>query len=186
MKSHMGAIAFAVLTLVAPVSAQAQTFEEVRGGILAQSCCGQGSNKEGGVGLNAEIVLTSPDILSILGSPKPIFGATIATDGDATSQFYGAFEWDINLSPKFFFAAGAGGAVHTGETDDFDPIADAARVDDTLFLGCRVQFRIHGNLGYRLNERFNLLGTWSHMSNAGLCNENEGLDHLGLRLGYKF
>lgn len=160
--------------------------QEVRGGILLQSCCGIGTNKEDGVGLNAEALFRSPKFLSVLGAPRPVVGTTIATDGDATSQFYAGFDWTFDFAEKFFFSAMLGGAIHTGETDEFDPIADNNRVDTTLFFGCRAHFRMAGDLGYRISERVSASVHWSHISNAGLCTHNEGLDHLGLRIGYRF
>ncbi len=187
MNGHPGAILIAILIFMAPVSVRAEgVIEEARGGILAQSCCGLGNDKEQGVGVNAEVVFSSPEFLSILGSPRPLVGATVATDSDATSQIYAGLEWRINVHPRWFVSAGGGGAIHNGETDDFDPVADANRVTNTLFLGCRALFRINGDMGYRINDRFNAMFSWSHISNAGLCRENEGLDHMGFRFGYRF
>jgi len=187
MSVHRGAIALAILIAAAPLSVRAEVnIEEVRGGVLAQSCCGPGNNREDGVGLNAEIVFASPEFLSFAGSPRPLAGATVATDSDATSHIYAGLEWRFNLHPRFFVSGGGGGAIHNGETDDFDPVADANRLSSTLFFGCRAVFRINGDVGYRINDRFNAMFSWSHISNAGLCRENEGLDHLGFRLGYEF
>ncbi len=187
MLVHRAAFAAAILIAMAPVSASAEiTIEELRGGILAQGCCGQGTNKEDGVAINAEIVFAAPKFLSVLGSPRPVVGASVATNAGATSQFYSGLEWRFTLSPRFFVSAGAGGAIHDGEADDFDPVADAARVSSTLFLGCRALFRINGNAGYQINERLSAMFYWAHISNAGLCRENEGLDHTGMRLGYSF
>ena len=173
-----------VLMVWTPVQASAQLFEAVRLGILAQSCCGQGQDKEEGVGINGEFVLKSPDFLEWALSPRPIIGATVATDGDATTSFYAGLDWQFEPSPKFFVSGGVGGAIHTGETH-YDPIADAPRMNDTLFLGCRALFRLHANIGYRVGERSDLMLSWSHLSNAGLCDVNEGLDHLGIRFGYR-
>ncbi len=175
--------------IIAPRSAMAEegrVLEEVRGGVLLQSCCGIGTNKEDGVGLNVEALFRSPKFLSVLGAPRPVIGGTIATDGDATSQFYAGFEWTVDFAEKFFFSAMLGGAVHNGETDDFNPVVDNDRVETTLFMGCSAHFRMAGDLGYRISERISASVHWSHISNAGLCAENEGLDHLGFRVGYRF
>lgn len=159
--------------------------DEVRAGIFAQSCCGFGSSKEQGVAFNGEALFSSPKFLSVLGAPRPLIGATIASDSDATSQIYAGLEWKADIS-RWFVAASFGGAVHNGETDTYNPIADAGRVGHTVFYGCRAQFRLAGDVGYRLTERVSASFHWNHISNAGLCDDNEGMDQIGLRLGMRF
>lgn len=160
--------------------------EEVRVGVLAQSCCGPGADKEEGVGLNAEAVFYSPRILTVLLSPRPVVGVTAARDADATSVLYAGLDWRVDLPRRFFLTAGGGGAIHDGETDTFDPVDDAEREFNTLFLGCRALFRIASDFGYEVSSRLVASVHWSHISNAGLCDDNEGLDHLGVRLGLRF
>lgn len=179
--------AIAVLMAATPSApAAAQFVDELRGGVLAQSCCGGGSTKEEGVSINLEALFDSPRFLSVVGAPRPLVGASIAADGDATNQLYGGLEWKLDFADRFFAAAAVGATVHDGETNAFDPVADADRVMDTVFYGCRVLFRIGGDLGYRLTDRVSASVHWNHISNAGLCSDNEGLDHLGLRVGYRF
>lgn len=184
MNRPVGLAVFAFIVAFSSPSA-AQFIDEVRGGVLAQGCCGNGSNKEEGVSLNLEALFSSPRFLSVVGAPRPLIGASVATDGDATSQLYGGLEWKLELE-RFFVAATGGATIHDGETDRFDPVADADRVESTVFYGCRVLFRIGGDVGYRLTESVSASVHWNHISNAGLCENNEGLDHLGLRLGYRF
>lgn len=186
MSHRIAAIAF--LSAAAPSEPAAARFsvDEMRGGVLAQDCCGGGSNKEEGVSINLEALFSSPRFLSVVGAPRPLIGASIATDGAATSQLYGGLEWKLEFSERFFVAGTFGATVHDGETDRFDPVADADRVRDTVFYGCRVLFRIGGDLGYEFTERVSASLHWNHISNAGLCEHNEGLDHLGLRMGYRF
>ena len=163
-------------------AAAAGPIEEVRLGVFAQSCCGIGSSKEDGAAINGEVVFSSPRFLSVLGAPRPVAGATIATDGDATSQIYAGLEWRVEIS-RWFVAAGVGATAHNGETASYDPIADAARVGDTIFFGCPVLFRLAGDVGYRVTERLSASFHWNHISNAGLCTDNEGLDQMGFRIG---
>jgi lipid A 3-O-deacylase len=151
-----------------------------------QSCCGFGSSKEDGAAINAEALFSSPRILTVLGAPRPLIGATIATDSDATSQVYTGLEWKLELGSKWFVAVSPGFSIHNGETDMFDPIVDAGRVDETVFYGCRVLFRIAGDVGYRLTDRISASFHWNHISNAGLCTDNEGMDQIGARLGLRF
>lgn len=178
-------LAAAIIAVLVTLSgaAVAGPVEEVRAGVFAQGCCGFGSSKEDGVAINGEAVFSSPRFLSILAAPRPVVGATIATDGGATNQVYAGLEWSVDIS-KFFVAAGVGATIHDGETDRYDPVADAARVDETVFFGCRALFRLAGDVGYRVTDRVSASFHWNHISNAGLCSENEGLDQMGLRLGF--
>lgn len=166
-------------------AAHAQSVEEIRGGVYAQGCCGFGSDKEQGVAINGEAVFSSPRFLSVLGSPRPIIGATVATDSDATSQAYAGLDWKIDLTSRWFVTGGIGAAIHNGETDRYDPVADADRVSHTVFYGCRVLFRVAGDVGYQLTDRLSASFHWNHISNAELCGNNEGLDQMGVRLGLK-
>ena len=175
-----------LLTLLSVNGLFAQPFDEVRVGVYAQSCCGFGSDKEQGAAINGEALFNPPRFLSVLGSPRPLIGATIAFDSDATSQVYAGVEWKFDVTPRWFVAAGVGSAIHNGEADRFDPVADAARVDSTVFYGCRVLFRLAGDVGYRLTDRVSASFHWNHISNAGLCRDNEGLDQIGGRLGLSF
>lgn len=186
MKIRLAIIACASVAAFAPSAGAQSIIEEARAGVLAQSCCGNGTNKEEGVSLNAEAVFKSPRFLNAIGAPRPLAGVSVATDGDATSQVYAGVEWRVPLINRFFLGANVGGALHNGETDRFDPVADADRVEDTAFYGCAAHFRFGGDLGYEVTERVTASVHYNHISNAGLCSENEGLDHLGARLGLKF
>ncbi len=181
--SRIIAVAFAVASVAG--HAQAVELDELRFGVLAHSCCGMGSSKEGGVAFNGEAVFSSPRFLSVLAKPRPVIGATIATQEGATSQFYSGLEWRADIS-RWFVSAGLGVSIHDGETDRYDPVADAARVNDTIFFGCRALFRLAADAGYNLTDRVSASVHWDHISNDGLCSDNEGLDHLGLRVGFSF
>lgn len=174
--------AIAVLLTMTSAVAYAGPVEEVRAGVFAQSCCGFGSSKEDGVAINGEAVFSSPRFLSVLAAPRPVVGATLAPADGATDQIYAGLEWKVDIS-RWFVAAGVGAAIHNGETDRYDPVADAARVDETIFFGCRALFRLAGDVGYRVTDRLSASFHWNHISNAGLCSENEGLDQMGLRIG---
>lgn len=159
--------------------------EAVRVGIFAQACCGIGTSKEDGAAFSGEVAFSSPKFLSVLRSPRPVIGFVVATDSDATSQIYAGLEWQLDLPAGFFVSTTLGGAVHNGETN-FDPVADFDRVDETNFLGCRGQFRVAGDIGRRIVPGVNASFHWAHISNAGLCSVNEGLDHIGLRVSVGF
>lgn len=174
-----------ILVPTAPASAQG-LIDELRGGVAAQGFGGQGVDKEQGAAVNGEVVFRSPEFLSVLLAPRPIVGATIAVDSDATSQIYAGLDWRFDLTERFFINGGVGGALHNGETGPFDPAVDMDRGGHTVFLGCRALFRLSADAGVRVTRRINASVYWAHLSNAGLCDPNEGLDNLGVRLGLEF
>jgi hypothetical protein len=53
-------------------------------------------------------------------------------------------------------------------------------------LGCRVLFRESLSVGVRFMKHHSLSVMVDHISNAGLCDHNDGLDTLGVRYGYRF
>lgn len=53
-------------------------------------------------------------------------------------------------------------------------------------LGSRVLFRQALEIGYDLDDQWSASVYFSHISNASLADENEGLNNLGLRIGFRF
>ena len=127
--------------------------------------------------LNFE-VLFQPSLPFLIGSLRPVLGATVNTVG-ATSHAYADVRWDI-LDPAIglFFAVGAGGAIHNGDLlpDRWDKKA----------LGSRELLHFPGEIGWRFDGHNSLSLYFEHTSNAWLSRYNEGLDRLGVRYGYKF
>lgn len=171
--------------MMASSPAQAGSVEEVRAGLSAQSVGFISPDVEDGVAFSGEVLFKAPDILSAIWNPKPHIGFSLATAGNGTSYIYSGLTWRKSfLSEKFFVDVGVGGAIHDGRIS-FNPAIDLPRTDGS-FLGCPVLFRLHAAPGIRLNERWSASLQWEHLSNAGLCDENEGLDNIGFRLSYRF
>lgn len=152
---------------------------EVRGGVLAHDQGPFSSNKEDGVDLNLEVLFTAPDLLKVIWSPRPHVGLTGNTAGD-TDQFYVGLGWEWDFLKHWFAGFTLGGAVHDGELTT----TDGAR--DKKELGCRLLFRESVDAGYRFGGRHSLMLHFSHISNAKLCEVNEGLENVGIRYGYRF
>jgi len=129
--------------------------------------------------VNFEILFDSPEAFAFFWSPRPHLGATVNPAGD-TSKAYLGLTWDLSLTESVFVEAGAGGAVHNGRLDK-SPAAP-----DEKALGCRLLFRGALAIGYRLTDHQSLSIMADHLSNAYLCDENPGLDTVGLRWGYRF
>lgn len=163
----------------------ASIIDELRLGVYAQGWGNIGADKEQGVGLSLEAAFRSPDFLTMVGAPRPHVGFIVGSDSGATNQIYAGLEWRAYLKKRFFASVSLGGAVHDGTTK-YRNVIDRPRRSNTVFLGCRALFRVAGDIGYDLTDRLRASIHMAHISNANLCTPNEGLDHFGARLGYRF
>ncbi len=152
-------------------------FSEVRGGVLAHDFGPFSHRKEEGVDINAEVLFTSPNFMDIIWSPRPTLGGSFNASGD-TSQGYLGLTWEWDFLEQGFVSFFLGGAIHNGEKN--------ANTPGKKDLGCRVLFREGIDLGWRFAGNHALMVHFDHISNAKLCDENEGLESLGLRYGYRF
>lgn len=150
---------------------------ELRLGALYHDIPIFGSNKEDGFDVNGEVLFTSPGFLDVLGAPRPHIGASINSQGN-TSQAYFGLTWDFDLPWSLFIEGSLGGSVNNGHMD----IESA----DQKSLGCHLLFRESLSLGWRIDRHNNLSVMLDHISNANLCDRNEGLNTIGLRYGYRF
>jgi lipid A 3-O-deacylase len=180
------AIVAIALLLLAPLPADAQlkVVDEVKLGALAHDLGFLGHHLEKGVDVNLEMLFTPPDILSVIGSPRPHIGADINTSGNTSDGYFG-LTWGIMLIQSLFGASDGvfingslGGAVHDGYIDS----GPANR----KLLGLRVLFRESAELGYQLDPAISVSAILDHISNANLSRHNMGLTSAGARLGFKF
>jgi lipid A 3-O-deacylase len=149
---------------------------ELRVGALAHDQ-GFTTHKEDGVDVAAEVVFSDTGWLGDGWTLRPNLGTDINTDGK-TSQVYLGMLAGHRLFGPVFFDVGAGGAWHDGKLDTNDP--------DRHSLGCRVIFHLEGDLGVDLGENWALMAHIDHISNANLCDRNEGLTNLGALISYRF
>ena len=179
MKQLLFVLVLAVSALAAVSSALAEDsiFSEIRGGVYAHDVDFVSFNREDGADVNAELLFVSPDWLDAIWSPRPHMGVTVNTAGD-TSHAYTGLTWEYDFLGPFFVDGSLGLSAHNGHLDTDDR--------DRKSLGSRVLFRLGAAVGYRLTEKVNVSLQFEHMSNAYLANENEGMDNVGLRLGFRF
>lgn len=151
---------------------------EVRAGVLDHDTDGlwSGFNRESGGDANLEFIFT-PQLEALGGTVRPALGGSFNSEGD-TSKGYLAARWEIEPTDGLFFALGIGGAVHSGELDLVD--------NDQKALGSRLLFYFPIELGYRFDNQYSISAFFDHVSNAWLADPNEGMDTLGIRLGYRF
>jgi lipid A 3-O-deacylase len=135
-----------------------------------------GFNREEGVDINFEAIFT-PSVDLVIATLRPAVGASFNTEGD-TSKIYVDARLERDFESGIFLAAGIGAAVHDGKLNDGHR--------DRKALGSRVLFHIPVEIGYRFDEHHGLSVYFDHVSNAFLADENDGMDTLGMRYGYRF
>jgi lipid A 3-O-deacylase len=173
--------AFAIVVLAGlPYAAAAEDgfLSEIKLGALAHDVPLLATRDERGVDFNIEALFTSPAFLTSLGAPRPHVGASINGSGD-TSQAYAGLTWEWKpFEAPVWGAFSFGGAIHDGERENVR--------EDRKALGSRVLFRLAAEVGYDVSDSVRVSLLWDHISNAGLAEENEGLNNVGVRLGYRF
>jgi lipid A 3-O-deacylase len=185
----LAALGAAASLALGPTRAAAQTkfVDEVKIGVLGHDLGFLTHHVEGGADVNLEMLFTSPDMLSIIGSPRPHIGADINTAGN-TSDGYLGLTWGWTLMPSLFgggalYANGSlGGAVQDGFTGGKASVAPPGR----KLLGSAVLFRESAELGYQITPIVSVSALLDHISNANLAPRNAGITSAGARLGFKF
>jgi lipid A 3-O-deacylase len=182
----LAASGYALLAVLAPIpaAAQAKLVDEVKIGALAHDVTFGGRHLESGVDVNFEMLFTPPDLLRVIGSPRPHLGASINTSGNTSDGYFG-LTWGITLIQGLFgagdgiYANGSlGGAIHDGHVDTAPP--------GRKRLGSRILFRESVELGYQINPAISVSAILDHISNANLGDHNAGITSAGARLGVKF
>ena len=107
-------------------AAPGQIVDEVKAGLLGHDVGFLGDNIEHGPDVNLEMLFTSPDLLAVIGSPRPHIGADINTAGE-TSDAYAGLTWGISVIQNLFraddyvFANGSLGAAYQDGFIDSGP-----------------------------------------------------------------
>jgi lipid A 3-O-deacylase len=157
---------------------------EFKTGLLAHDVGFLGDHTERGFDVNLEMLFNSPDILAIIGSPRPHIGGDYNTAGQTSDVFTG-LTWGISLIQNLFrpgdaiFMTGSlGGAYQDGYIDN----APLGRKR----LGSPILFRESAELGYQVTPVISVSAILEHISNANLGQHNAGITSAGARLGFKF
>ncbi|MEJ2164086.1 MAG: acyloxyacyl hydrolase [Desulfobacterales bacterium] len=150
---------------------------EVRFGLVEQGVLVFSQHRrESGIGLNGDVVFGRPSFDFPYGIVRPTLGFGISLSG-GTNRLYSTLQWEIEKS-SFFFDLGPGLAVHDGRLH-----GDS---EDEKHYGSRVLFYYQMSLGYAITQHYRLALFHDHMSNAYLAEPNNGLNTVGLRIGYRF
>lgn len=165
-------------------AAPGQIFDEFKIGALGHDVGFLGDNIEHGPDVNVELLFTSPDLLAIIGSPRPHIGADINTAGE-TSDGYGGLTWGITAIQNLFrpgdyvFAQGSLGLAYQ---DGYIDNAPKGR----KMLGSPILFRESAEIGYQVTPMISISAILDHISNANLGRHNAGITSAGGRVGFKF
>ncbi|HTZ36309.1 MAG TPA: acyloxyacyl hydrolase [Stellaceae bacterium] len=188
------AVALALAAFL-PSRGQAQniTYTELKLGVLDHDAHFLGG-KEDGADINPELIWQSPITDEMIAGapgwlhwalqPRPTIGGTINTAGNTDQAYVGAtwswMLWHNIVNPGdgivfgYFFGPGFNdGKIHSD-------------VDNRKSLGSHVLFREAFDLGYQINPVWEISAYIDHISNGGLAKENQSINDVGLRLGYRF
>ena len=183
----------AVAAMTVCQAANAQLIEEVRTGVMAHNICVtdcKNANKEDGVNVQGELVFASPNLLHIVGSPRPYAMGSVNTAGETSFGAVGLM-WDWHFARGWSFEPSVGYAIHDGETKNpfVRGTPEAATFGrEKLLLGSRDLFRTGFALNRDLGENWGMQVIFEHLSHGQILGNgrNQGLDSLGARIYWKF
>lgn len=156
--------------------------DEVRFGVLAANL-EEGGSEEAETLINGEFLFNiglsqhvyDDPIRNFFLRPRAHVGVSVTPD-EGTNQVYAGLTWETHLTNRIFAELSFGGTLHDGPTAANDPNS----------YGCSLLFRESVSIGYEVTEHIRVMATVDHMSNAGLCDQNQGLTNAGVRLGYRW
>jgi lipid A 3-O-deacylase len=167
-----------------PLPQSGNFVDEVKAGILAHDVRLFGQHVESGADVNLEMLFVSPDLLSVIGSPRPEIGVDINTAGN-TSNGYLGLTWGTSMVRNLFnpgdsvwITGSLGGALQDG----YELTAPPGRKR----LGSPILFHLESELGYQITPVISVSAVLDHISNANTAPRNAGITSAGLRVGFKF
>ena len=107
-------------------AANAQLVEEARIGVVQHNICVldcDNADKEDGPNINGELVFKSPDVLSIVWSPRPYVMASYNTAGNTNFGGVG-LQWDFEFGDGWAIEPGIGYVFHDGANSSPFPQGD--------------------------------------------------------------
>lgn len=176
--------------IVAPGRAQEpaadSALDNISIGVLAHDYGPLSDRHENGIDANLEFQFGPPAgaFWQALGAPRPHIGATPNFSAD-TSVLYAGVSYAVYLRPRLFTEVGVGLALHDGPLHAED--REACERDSDCGFGSRVLPRFSLEAGLRLAPGHAVTLFFDHVSHLGyLDDENEGIDHLGLRYRVRY
>lgn len=187
-----GLVALGALVATA-APAQADVLEEVRVGVLAHNICVtdcKNADKEDGPVVEFQVNFTTPGFLEWAASPSPYIVASVNAAGETSFAGVG-LDWRWEFAEGWALEPGVGYVVHNGDINN--PYANgtpeaADYFDEHLLLGSEDLFRTTLGLTREFSGPWEAQVFFSHLSHGQILGQgrNQGLDQLGVRLGYRF
>ena len=199
-------------TVTAPISAPAQvhsSWQKQRPSIISELIGGVWSHDPGEINeesnswdFNGEIIFKNIRLFNVrnrflkfLAEPRPHIGGSINSEVK-TNTVYAGFSWAHHFRNGLFFNFSLGGTYHTGNLEQATRQCatgegcalpgNRAYVDTREpTLGSAILFREGLDLGYRIGPHGASIFA-SHISNAGLDNDNDGMNFVGMRYSFAF
>jgi hypothetical protein len=184
---HAAAIAVSCVMFFSNDANARGLLDEVRFGVFDHDSGIIGSHKEDGVDYALE-VLTGPLIKTrLLGAPRLVLGGAINSAGQTDQAYLGIDgQWTLaralfSRRDAIYFEATIGGGWNDGKIDVIGTPLEA----DWKSHGSHFLIRSGASLGYRFGTRWAMAFAFNHISNSGLAHKNEGMNDIGLLLGFK-
>ena len=160
---------------------------------------GTKQSQEGGADFMIGLQTDRIDALKYIFKPA-VHGMVSVNTGLPTDFVAVGFDWPIAIlgSAKWYVRPGIGVAYTTGKADvgsAFEPGLTAQERDRRAHIaatridfGSSVLFEPELALGYRISDKWRVEASYVHLSNGQILHQgkNQGLDDVGLRLGYRF
>jgi lipid A 3-O-deacylase len=186
-----GFAAFGAALTAAP-AAQAGV-DEVHIGVMAHNICVidcKNADKEDGPNVEFQVSFDSPGWLDWAGSPQPYLMASVNTAGETSFGGFG-LEWRWDFAEGWAVEPGFGYVAHNGETNNPFPNGSpeaASFAEEHVLLGSEDLFRTSIGLTRDFAGSWEAQLFFEHLSHGQILGEgrNQGLDQLGIRLGYQF
>jgi hypothetical protein len=127
-----------------------------------------------------DVLFRSPDVdaFAWIGSPRPEIGTTISLTGHESIVHLG-LTWQVHLFDAPVYVEGTfGGALNNGYLDNAP--------QGYANMGCRLGFYERFGIGVDLPSNMTATLSYEHTSNLELCDRNDGLSNVALKLGWKF
>ena len=192
MRGKVAGLAMLGAAMMASGQAHAGVSEAYVGVFEHNACITNCKNsfKEGEPNVEFEVNFDSPHFLHWLGSPKPMVMASINTQGDTSYGGVG-LDWRWQFAQHWSLDPSLGYVVHTGENNNPHPGGSPeanAYSDKHVLLGSTDLFRTGLGITYHFEGPWNVQGYYEHLSHGQILGHgrNQGLDELGIRVGYAF
>ncbi len=148
---------------------------EIRAGGFSHCCFVESGSADVGVELVLPRLFSVPQLPEFF-TPRFHVGSQLDLGGH-TSYGYAGLLFTFNFTQRIFAEPFIGIAFSNGV---------AAGNATHNAIGCTTLIHSGGNIGYRINNNWSLMLSLSHISNAGLCSRNVGVNNYGAKIGYNF